>query len=125
MSQPTVTEIHSLYRSFCRLQRRWPRQDARPARLRDHLLAKIRTEFRQPGNVSTRYQHGQRELTHLERILESKIEQEFALPETSPIITFLPTKKTYTLLDQEAQDTLEEKGTVSYLKDYLASKFER
>ncbi|KAI8593068.1 hypothetical protein BDZ88DRAFT_405392 [Geranomyces variabilis] len=129
MSQPTTTEILSLYRSFVRVQRSWPRQDARPARLRDYILTRVRTDFREPQveglDVASRYQQGQRELASLQRILDGKIESEFALPETSPLLTFLPAQKTYTLLDQESQNTLEEKGSVSFLKDYLASKFER
>ncbi|KAJ3157468.1 hypothetical protein HDU86_003360 [Geranomyces michiganensis] len=127
MSQPTTTtEILSLYRSFLRLQRNWPRQDGRPARLRDYILTRVRTDFRDPAqDVAGRYQQGQRELASLERILDGHMEAEFALPQTSPLLTFLPAQKTYALLDQESQNTLEEKGSVSFLKDYLASKFER
>ncbi|KAJ3014933.1 hypothetical protein HKX48_004879 [Thoreauomyces humboldtii] len=125
MSHPTPSEIHSLYRSFIRLQRQWPRQEARPARLRDYILTRVRREFRQPdptAAVAVRFANGQSELRHLRRIVEGNVEHEYALPESSPILTFLPAKKTFTLLDQEAQDELEGKGTVSYMKDYLASK---
>ncbi|KND00520.1 uncharacterized protein SPPG_04830 [Spizellomyces punctatus DAOM BR117] len=119
-------EVRQLYRSFLRLHASWPPQPSRPARLQSYILTRVRNEFRQPTeSLAERVKYGQEQLASLQRILNNEIEKKYPIPETSPIPAFLPPKKTYTLLDQEAQDTLEEKTTVSYFKDYLASKFER
>ncbi|KAI8817697.1 uncharacterized protein EV422DRAFT_499823 [Fimicolochytrium jonesii] len=129
MAQPTTAEIVSLYRSFIRVQHSWPRQDARPASLRKHLLERVRIEFREPvvegEGLRVRYAHGEQELRSLRRLLKGEIDKEFPLSPSSTMLDFLPAKKMYTLLDQAAQQELADKSSVSYFKDYVASKFER
>ncbi|KAI8998327.1 hypothetical protein BC832DRAFT_623213 [Gaertneriomyces semiglobifer] len=119
-------EVLGLYRSLIRVQKAFPRQDARPVKFNERLLERIRHDFRAPcENPEESLQKGHRELQALKRILNNEFEKQYGPADSSPLRAYLPSEKTFALLDQESRNVLQQQGTVSFLKDYLASKFER
>ncbi|KAJ3090176.1 hypothetical protein HK102_004480 [Quaeritorhiza haematococci] len=146
----SATALHSrtlsLYRNLLRVANRWPAQETRTRRVREHIVDRIRTEFRQPVSpiaasnttnskitaeaaptttaasetiqgqgtkmptleetLMAKIEHGERELMALRAIVDNDIEKKFPLPETAPMRAFLPSRKLFALLDEDAQKTV-------------------
>lgn len=67
----------SLYRSFLKVQRAWPRQEHRSVQPHVFLLSQIRSRFRSPlkTDLSEALSKGQQELAALESLLNNQIEE--------------------------------------------------
>ncbi|KAJ3289932.1 hypothetical protein HK104_007119 [Borealophlyctis nickersoniae] len=139
-NSPLHSEVLSLYRSFMRVQRRWPPQETREARFSEYIHTRLRQEFTAPsadfsGNgkavdlkeedVRERVVRGREELAALKRMCDGEVERkpnQYPLSDSSPLRAFLPAKRLFSLLDQESQERFNEKSNLFFLKTYLASK---
>ncbi|KAJ3051192.1 hypothetical protein HK097_007839 [Rhizophlyctis rosea] len=124
MSTTSHTPL-SLYRAFVRVHSKWPAQETRAIRLKDHILTRLRTEFRAPcesTQLPERIAVGERELVALRRMADGQVEKE-----DSPLRAFLPPRKVFGLLDSKTQEGLSEKNATNfdYFKAYLQGKFRR
>ncbi|RKO87216.1 hypothetical protein BDK51DRAFT_15828 [Blyttiomyces helicus] len=121
-------ESLSLYRSYIRVWRAWPKQENRAQRLSDHIRDRLREDFRvaaaSADDARARIDRGRVELDALRRIVDSEVDKKHGLPEASPILAFLPAKKTFTLLDTKTQEAMSQKklGTTSYIAAYLSGQ---
>ncbi|TPX40172.1 hypothetical protein SeMB42_g06117 [Synchytrium endobioticum] len=128
----------SLYRNLLRLHKAWPKQERRLIRADEAILKAIREAFaplsptphgssQTASSIEAAISEGETQLASLQNMLHNKIEAKFPLPPDSRIKTYLPSTKTFSLLDAEAQKELDrkEEGTFSFLKTYVSGKRER
>ncbi|KAH6570188.1 hypothetical protein BASA82_001156 [Batrachochytrium salamandrivorans] len=123
----TAREALGLYRQYIKEYRRWPKQEQRRMDVRGWMLGRLRTEFRQPASTATvasRLEYGRQQLTALRAILDGTVEAKYLLKEDGPIRAFMPAFRTFTLLDQPAQEQLSEKNTTpwTFIGAYLAGQ---
>ncbi|TPX35337.1 hypothetical protein SmJEL517_g02241 [Synchytrium microbalum] len=121
----------ALYRGLLRISRAWPKQERRRIKSDEAIIKGIKTGFaskpKSESLLATAVKDGEMQLTALRNILNNKIEHQFPLDETSRIKSFLPSSKSFSLLDSESQKELDrkEEGSFTFLKSYMSGKRER
>ncbi|OAJ37911.1 hypothetical protein BDEG_21881 [Batrachochytrium dendrobatidis JEL423] len=132
-------EVIGLYRQYIKAYRRWPKQEQRRQDFRAYMLNRLRTEFRQSASqaaIMERLAYGRQELNALESVINGEMEEKVYLDmsvnalfyvDDGLIRSFMPASRTFTLLDQPAQEGLSEKNatTWTFIGAYLAGKLSK
>ncbi|EGF77288.1 hypothetical protein BATDEDRAFT_27574 [Batrachochytrium dendrobatidis JAM81] len=123
-------EVIGLYRQYIKAYRRWPKQEQRRQDFRAYMLNRLRTEFRQSASqaaIMERLAYGRQELNALESVINGEMEEKYSLRDDGLIRSFMPASRTFTLLDQPAQEGLSEKNatTWTFIGAYLAGKLSK
>ncbi|KAI8927574.1 Alpha/Beta hydrolase protein [Entophlyctis helioformis] len=125
-------EVLALYRDLMRAARKWPNQSQRRLNVQPHITARLRSEFVRSDadsgkTLAERLAHGRSELAALNRMLQGTSEAQYPLQENGPIRAFLPPARTYSLLDEPAQESMSNKnmGPWSFIGAYLAGRITR
>ncbi|KAJ3208220.1 hypothetical protein HDU67_006940 [Dinochytrium kinnereticum] len=123
-------DVLQLYRSLIRAQRRWPAQEGRRHRLGEFIKLQIRNGFRKGAGATGAEAErmilkAREELSALNSMLDGIPEKEYPLPKDSHIPAFLPSRSTFQLLDEEAQESISPQNisSAAFFPSYISAQW--
>ncbi|KAI8893793.1 hypothetical protein BC833DRAFT_544228 [Globomyces pollinis-pini] len=114
------SQVLKSYKQLLRLTQRWPKQDKREFNFQQHLKTKIQTEFRTNPNLDINLMN--QWYHQYSDMIENNIEKKYPLSSQSQMKSYLPTPRTYHLLDKETMKSLESTSSLSTMFDVWSWK---
>lgn len=122
------SKMQQLYKRFHRILERWPKQENRKVRFITQLESSFDKQLSElsslpPPELDGKIQLVEKDMELLESLLENSFEQKYPIDQNNPILAYLPSEKTYSLLDNYAQQVMQKENTFSFFRFNMRQKF--
>ena len=129
---PRRNQVLALYKSFLKVQKKWPVEIQRSHPFKQDLLMKIRKEFHlnkevnELSNIESLIEYGGSELQSLKRVLNHEAERKlYPFQADSKIKANLPKPEIYSLLQPDTQQAIFKTNPFVFFLHHLKSIFKR